>query len=322
MIHSCKPGSSTPAAIRASVLDSLFRKLAALSLELQERIVSVRSMPAGPVEMMAEWSLSARISEAVRRLEGLAADPSMKDGLLEIIESTSSSDRAVFSKLVASLLNGQTFKAVQLDGSGDSGVRLQRLSNELKVLSQSRPGPRSPLTSSQIAAEIRPGLDLRRTPPRLGTITGGMNYQPLKLTFDRINWTIEGGINLQPVRIKIDHAAKTISGGANQAPVEIKFEWSPERIVLDGGVNHSPLHMDIDWQSGLLTGYANHSPLRIDFNMETGILKGYVNHNPISLTFDKFTGKITGGINLMPVDMAFENLDLFDFITHFYLFVK
>lgn len=164
---------------------------------------------------------------------------------------------------------------------------------------------------------------------KMGTIKGGMNYTPVDLTFNKLDWTIKGGINYTPVEIRIDHEAKTITGGANYSPVDLKFAWSPEEITVEGGANHSPVKYTVNWENGLLEGYMNHSPLKLEFDMQEGVadativrVTGYVNHAPVDLTYNKVNGHIGGAMNLKPVGVDLVNCDLYDFLTYFFIFVK
>lgn len=158
--------------------------------------------------------------------------------------------------------------------------------------------------------------------PAEGTITGGMNHSPVKLRFDRREWTITGGINLSPVGLRIDHDKGTISGGANLSPVELSFDWSPERIVIEGGANRSPVRLTVDWTARTIEGYANHSPVRVQFDLEAGTVKGYANRSTVDLRFDRVSGELKGAMNLSPVAIKLVNLDLSDFLQHFYLFLR
>lgn len=164
---------------------------------------------------------------------------------------------------------------------------------------------------------------------RIGTIKGGMNYAPVDLTFNKIDWTIKGGINYAPVDVRIDHEAKTVTGGVNHSPVDLKFAWSLEEVTVEGGANHSPVRYTVNWKNGVLEGYTNHSPLKLEFDMQEGIagaavvkVTGYVNHAPVSLTYDKISGRLEGGMNLKPVGIDLVNCDLYDFLTYFFIFVK
>lgn len=164
---------------------------------------------------------------------------------------------------------------------------------------------------------------------RIGTITGAMNYSPVDITINKVEWTIKGGINLNPVDITIDHQNKTIKGGANHSPVDLTFEWSMEEVTIKGGANHSQVEYTVNWEKGILEGYSNHSPLKLEFDMKESIagdnmlkITGYANHAPVELTFDRISGELKGGMNNSPVDIKLVNCDLYDFLQYFFLFLK
>jgi len=157
---------------------------------------------------------------------------------------------------------------------------------------------------------------------KIGTITGGMNRFPADLIFDKRAWKITGGLNGSPVDVLINHGLAMIVGEANHSPVDLRFDWSPERVVTTGGANQSPINLTADWTKGTLDGAANHGPVHLDFDMEAGTIQGAAGHAPVELHFDKVSGKLTGGIGRAPVDVQLTNLDLYDFIQYFWLFLK
>ncbi|MDP2865289.1 MAG: hypothetical protein Q8O90_03505, partial [Elusimicrobiota bacterium] len=68
-----------------------------------------------------------------------------------------------------------------------------------------------------------------------GTIKGGVNYSPVDVKINKLDWTITGGMNHSPVDVKINHEEKTITGGANYSPIDLKFDWSAEEVTVYGG---------------------------------------------------------------------------------------
>ncbi len=155
-----------------------------------------------------------------------------------------------------------------------------------------------------------------------GTITGAMNHSPVQLQFDRRAWTITGGINNSPVQVAIDHAARRIHGGANHSPVELAFEWTSDRWCIEGGANRSPVRLETYWLRGTLEGHSNRSPVKLEFDLPAGTIRGYANRAPVELSYDAASGRITGAMNRSPVDITLVNLDLSDFLSHLYLFLR
>jgi hypothetical protein len=62
--------------------------------------------------------------------------------------------------------------------------------------------------------------------------------------------------------------------------------------------------------------------VRVEFDLEAGTLKGYAGHAPVELRYDAVSGKVTGAMNSRPVDMTLTNVDLSDFLSYFFLFIK
>ncbi|HAH05507.1 MAG TPA: hypothetical protein DCM05_03120 [Elusimicrobia bacterium] len=172
-------------------------------------------------------------------------------------------------------------------------------------------------TASPKKAAVRPAI-----PYRIGTVQGGMNGFPVDLSFDKRQWTIQGAMNGHPVDVIINHENRMIVGGANGSPVDLRFEWAPERILTTGGANQSPVKLEVVWAQGVLEGFANHSPVRLEFDIEAGTVKGTANHAPVGLGYDKVSGELKGAMNHAPVRVTLVNLDLFDFIQYFFLFLK
>jgi len=162
-----------------------------------------------------------------------------------------------------------------------------------------------------------------------GTIKGGMNYSPVDLKVDKLNWAITGGINHSPANLKIDHDARSITGGANQSWVNLRFVWSTEQVTMLGEANNSPVKYTVNWKQGLLEGYASASPVRLEFDLGQGYadqtivsIKGYAGHAPVDLVFNKVNGHIGGSMNHSPVDVNLVNCDIYDFLQYFFLFLK
>lgn len=156
----------------------------------------------------------------------------------------------------------------------------------------------------------------------VGTITGAMNHSAIELTFDRRAGTILGAANNSAVEIAIDSDKDSITGGANHSKVELEFSWSPQRYLVKGGANRSVIRLEVDWAAGVLEGESNQSLVHVDFNLETGSMKGYANAATVDVQYDKATGRMTGAMNHSTVDITLVNLDLSDFLRHFFLFLK
>lgn len=154
--------------------------------------------------------------------------------------------------------------------------------------------------------------------PARGTVSG----PSADLVFDRRAWTVKGGVNGGAVDLFIDHEARTIKGGANGSPVDLVFWWSTERIITRGGANLSQVELLLDWNAKTLTGTANNAPLRVSFDLETGRITGHAKNAAVDLAYDKVSGRISGGLAGRPFDATLTNLDLSDFLQHFYLFLK
>ena len=52
------------------------------------------------------------------------------------------------------------------------------------------------------------------------------------------------------------------------------------------------------------------------------LVRVLVRHSQVELTYDKVSGTLTGAMNLSPVEVKLVNLDLYDFLANFYLFLK
>ncbi|NLI76758.1 MAG: hypothetical protein GX442_09995 [Candidatus Riflebacteria bacterium] len=297
-----------------------------LVLTLQASRAAIQGdLPAhGPRPPLAEdalWSISARLEEAFRLLRAGADTTARRQALLERIERLPAAGRATFRSLVQDLQADETFTRTHGEDR-PADPPLTGAIAENPAAGRLEKGPRPPVARADLAGERRPVLDLRPAPPRIGTIEGALHLQPVQLTFDRRLWTISGAVNLYPVRLQIDHDARTITGGLNQTAMHLGFDWSPERIVQTGAVNGAPYQATIDWRRQTLDGTANRTPLHLEFNLDQGEIKGFVNHRPVALHYDKVSGVLEGAIDLQPVRLTLINLDLFDFITHFYLFVR
>lgn len=178
-----------------------------------------------------------------------------------------------------------------------------------------------PATLKSGAVEVAvAGRRARR--PVTGTIEGGANHSPVKLTIDRRAWTVEGAVNFAPVGLKVDHENRTITGGANNSPVSLTFTWTPGRMVLQGHANQSPVELVVDFNKGTLMGHSNYGPVKLEYDKETGEIKGYANRQSVGLRYDKVSGELKGGINLLPVGLTLTNATIGDFLQYFFLFLK
>jgi hypothetical protein len=131
------------------------------------------------------------------------------------------------------------------------------------------------------------------------------------------------------VDLAINHEQNVITGGANFSTVGMKFDWSTEQVSMKGASGHNLVEYTVNWKKGLLKGNFNNSDVRLEFDMGEGendstrvYVKGYANNAPVELTFDKISGHLGGGMNHGPVDITLVNCDLYDFLQHFFLFLR
>ncbi|OGR71109.1 MAG: hypothetical protein A2179_06290 [Elusimicrobia bacterium GWC2_63_65] len=164
---------------------------------------------------------------------------------------------------------------------------------------------------------------------KMGSIKGVMNNGPVNLKINKLDWTIKGGINNYPVDLGINHEQSVITGGANASTVGLKFDWSTEEITVLGNSGPALLRYTVNWKKGLLEGQYNHSPVKVEFDLGQGYadqtivsLTGYAAYAPVELTFNKVNGHLGGYMNHAPVDINLVNCDIYDFLQHFFLFLK
>jgi hypothetical protein len=58
------------------------------------------------------------------------------------------------------------------------------------------------------------------------------------------------------------------------------------------------------------------------FDMDKGFVRGEHGGAPVDLKYDKISGSLQGRLDGEPASMKMTNLDLYDFLTHFYAFAK
>lgn len=156
--------------------------------------------------------------------------------------------------------------------------------------------------------------------PMQAWMEGGFGGAPVKLVFDRVQWTIKGGINGSPVDLAIDHQNSRITGGIG-APVDLVFRWTPERIQVIGGGGGRPTDYVVDWKAETVKGGIG-GPVDLTFSFREGWIRGGAGGYPVDLQLDAKTGRLTGGMNGAPVDAVLTNMDLSEVLQHLYLFVR
>jgi len=175
-------------------------------------------------------------------------------------------------------------------------------------------------TSTGEAKELK-GVELFAKPlPKFGWIEGKANNQKVRLDFDRTSWTIGGTTNKEDVKLSIDHDNGNISGKANGKQMNIDFDWSPDRIVMKDKTNG--LFMDLDWEKGSLKGKLNGEKLNIKFDMKNGTIKDASGKGDLDLNYNKTSGLMKGTMGGSELNVNIVNLDMHDFLNHYYLFAK
>jgi hypothetical protein len=174
--------------------------------------------------------------------------------------------------------------------------------------------------SSKEHDQIQAITMLRKHPPAIGSMEGQAHGAPVHLTYDRRQWTVKGETNGSTVDLSIDHDKGTISGDAQGKTMDIDFTWSPEKISMRDDSNG--LLMNLDWNKGKLEGKLWGKPLDIRFDMNKGTIKDMSGRDDVDLTYDKISGVLTGTLDGSDAKVTMTNLDIYDFLNHYYAFAK
>ncbi len=278
--------------------------------------------PQGVGRDLACCSLDARMQAAVRRLLERAEGAEAEE-LVACLESLSAADRAAVQPLIHAWRQKLAVAMAQRD-LPDDGILARVTALAASCAStQAAAAPLDPAGLAQALAEIRPIVDRRvRGLPVIGTIAGTVGQRPVRLTFDRRQWTIAGSINALPVEIKIDHDQALIGGTLNQALVSLQLDWSPERVALTGVSGNTEYDMVLDWRAGTARGAIGQAATALQFDLHAGWVNGRAANAPVALKYDKITGALSGQMNGEAVALKLVNLDLSDFLQHYYLFAR
>ncbi|MBI3039426.1 hypothetical protein HYY75_10330 [bacterium] len=275
------------------------------------------------------WSLDTQIEEISSKIVKLVEKNSANlSKVLEASENSSFPESAVFSPLLKTLLDQDTFNSNLDSISSPEKNEVQKLVSRLKGenekdLFEALEGKFSKTQVKDFPIQkllnLSPNVNFSEKEPVVGAIHGFANGARVHLILDKLAGKVRGEVNGNLVSLR-SFPFGTISGEANGAQVDLREDWSPETYVVDGTANNSPVRVSIDWKKGTLTGYSNHSSLAINFDMEKGTVVGYANHGQVSLQYKN--GSLTGYMNHSQVDLHFLIYDLHDFLQNFYLFLN
>lgn len=158
--------------------------------------------------------------------------------------------------------------------------------------------------------------------PRHGYIKGTIGARTCHLAFDATSSTIKGHIGDFPVDIKVDKKASTITGQAHNSTIDLQMHLMHGEYRQEGDTYGFFFWHGIDWDNNYSQGGVSCSILELDWDLDDGIIKGFLGERKVNLTFKKETGILTGDLFGRAVDLQIEDLELTEFINHFYLFLK
>ncbi len=175
---------------------------------------------------------------------------------------------------------------------------------------------------AQLDRKVIDDVNTLRSIPKQGWIKGTIGGKSYYVTFDRTSWTIKGTAGDKPVDIKIDHQNKRIQGYAHDSGVDLYFTWATDAYSLEGDTYGTPYWINISWPGAEANGGIACSMITLSWNLDTGKVTGFLSDRKADMKFDKVSGRLTGDFFKRPIDVQITNLELSDFITHLYLFLK
>lgn len=156
--------------------------------------------------------------------------------------------------------------------------------------------------------------------PKTGTMRGTWDMGTTNLVFDRMMWTIEGVKGGKDVRLSWDHDNGKIRGRVGNLFVDLKVEWSAERVRVSGLGDGEIIDYTCDWTARRVDGQAYGKTISLPFDMDKGI-DGMANGGISKLVYSKKSGALNGLLGVDMANLKLENLDLYDFLMHLYIFL-
>ncbi len=170
----------------------------------------------------------------------------------------------------------------------------------------------------QLVEEVR----LRQSMPRHGLIEGTIGEKSYSVAFDKTSLTIKGQAGEKVIDIQVDAEGHTMKGFAHGTPVDIVTYLNPDEHRQEGEVYGIFYWNGINWPAGQSMGGVSCSILELFWNVENGTLNGYLGERKLDLRMDAASSRMTGELFGRKVDLQFTDLDITDFVRHFYLFLK
>lgn len=158
--------------------------------------------------------------------------------------------------------------------------------------------------------------------PRQGWIKGTIGEKPFFLAIDATSSTITGKAGDFPIEIKIDEQAGTIRGTAHNSMIDLQIYLQHGEYRQEGDIYGYFFWHGIDWGNEASMGGASCTILELSWDESAGNVKGYLGERKVNLKFDKNSGQLKGDLFNRNLNLQLENLDLTDFIRHFYLFLR
>ena len=157
--------------------------------------------------------------------------------------------------------------------------------------------------------------------PKVGTMRGTWDMATTDLTFDRVSWTMSGVKGPKQVRLTWDHDAGVIKGAVGGVMVSLKVEWTPERVRLVGAADGEVIDYTCDWTAKRIDGTAFGKTVALTFDLEKGNVDGLANGGLTKMVYSKKSGALNGLLGVDMANLKLENLDLYDFFMHLYIFL-
>jgi len=157
--------------------------------------------------------------------------------------------------------------------------------------------------------------------PRHGYIKGTVGGRTCHIAFDAVSSTIKGQIGEFPVNLKVDKQASTITGQAHNSIIDLQVHLMHGEYRQEGDIYGFFFWHSLDWENQQSQGGVSCSILELDWDFDSGI-KGFLGEKKVNLAFNKETGKLTGDLFGRAIDLQIEDLELTEFVNHFYLFLR
>ena len=162
---------------------------------------------------------------------------------------------------------------------------------------------------------------ITKAPPQFGWIKGQFPAGTAQLNFDRRQQTVQGDSFNDQVQISTNSDTGEIKGTAHGKPVDLHQDWSPNVVKLDGWANGARFNVTVDYPQHSATGFAGNKEIALKFDNDQGFIKGKVGSDAVDLHLSR-EGQLQGTSGGGRVQAEMMNLDLGDFIRHYYLVTK